>query len=92
MKNINQTKQRENKMKSKLDNKFRHGTWYKGCGMTKREVLIKLHENLDIYLDKKPTLKQSDNLKLLDDELHQSQQGQAHPPSRHSASSAIEST
>lgn len=56
-------------MKSKLDNKFRHGTWYKGCGMTKREVLIKLHKNLDIYLDKKPALKQSDN--LLDDIIYQ---------------------
>ena len=56
-------------MRSKLDNKFIHGTWYKGVGLTKRDALVKLHKNLDIYLDKKPALKQSDN--LLDDIIYQ---------------------
>ena len=56
-------------MRSKLDSKFIHGTWYKGEGLTKREALIKLHKSLDIYLDKKPSLKQPDN--LLDDIIYQ---------------------
>ena len=50
-------------MRSKLDNKFKHSTWYKGANLTCREAITKLAcIKYDMHLSKKPSLVQNDEL------------------------------
>jgi len=63
-------KQIKNKNERELNKKFQHHSWWRGQGLTKRQVLDRMAKSGDFYIGKKPKPSKYQSSYLLDDILY----------------------